>query len=167
MMKCQWHESQITSTPAHAMWRFIAQSVGIYSLPVVSCADACVKKFVYMAVILHKRSPGCQQWWTCRLTKCVAASAVPLSHCRGEGSEQISEQLTVFCDLIQLCPGRFIRWGLSLPRCGVMNCLSLRSRWSRTDWWRLGRPCRGIHMVIWSTRNQWQWLMWNRLYLLY
>lgn len=46
---------------------------------------------------------------------------------------QIAEQLTVLCDLIQLCPGAFIRWGLSLPRCGVMNCRSLRPRWSRSD----------------------------------
>lgn len=66
------------------------------------------------------------------LTNC-AASAVPLTHCGDEAGVQIAEQLTVLCDLMQLCLGRFIRWGLSLPRRSVMNCRSLRSRWSQTD----------------------------------
>lgn len=63
----------------------------------------------------------------------LCRSAVPLTHCWMKGGVQIAEQLTVLCDLIQPCPGRFIRWGLSLPRCAVMKCPFLRSRWSRTN----------------------------------
>lgn len=63
----------------------------------------------------------------------AARPTVRLTHCWDEGGVQIAEQLTVLCDLIQPCSGCFIRCGVSLPRCAVMNCPSLRSRWSQTN----------------------------------
>lgn len=87
-------------------------------------------------------------WPTVQRLLCHWPTAGMRAVCRLESS------LLFLCDLIQLCPGCFIRWGLSLPRCGVMNCLSLRSRWSQSDDGRLGRPCRGVHAVISSARNR-------------
>lgn len=123
------------------MWRFIVRPVGIYSRPVVFVPVLVSRKsdglhcgdIIHLTTtVFHRRSRSRQQERTCRWTKC-AMSAVPLTHCWDEGGVQIAEQLTVLCDLIQPCPGCFIRCGLSLPRCAVMNCPSLRSRWSQTN----------------------------------
>jgi len=75
-------------------------------------------------------------------------SAVPLTHCGDEDSVQIAEQLTVQCDLLELCPGRFIRWGLS---CNVMNCLPLCCPDGLRPKMKSHRPSGSSHTVIWST----------------
>lgn len=106
MMKCGQHESQTTWKPWQCESRLYGDLLsGLQeSLPGVFlhwrwCPEHSDRwhdsEVIHVALtVYHRRSPGCQHQWTCRLTNC-AASAVPLTHCGDEGSVQIGEQLTV------------------------------------------------------------------------